>query len=188
MPPRYEVRHKGPAIICGGAPSVFVDLEKAKQLRPGAVVLGVNAAPGMIQEIEHTWTQHNNLVDVLRKEVGRPVVLHARSNVMGNGVDYWWPELNGMKGSSGMVGALWAKAMGFDEVIMAGIPLSTSEQMYSEKYPSSSRSNHGFATENSIIGWQAMVRLHKEQGRTEGIYSMSGYTRQIFGPPPGLED
>ena len=187
MPQRYEVRHEGPAIICGSAPSVFVDLEKARQLRPGAVVLGVNEVPGMIDGIEHIWTQHNNYSEVLRKVAGRPIYIHARAGIMGD-VDYWWEELAGMKGSSGMVGALWAKAMGFDEVIMVGIPLSTSERVYSEKYPGSPGGDHLVATENNILGWQEMVRHHKKQGRTEGIYSMSGYTRQIFGPPPGLED
>jgi hypothetical protein len=140
----------------------------------------------MIDGIEHTWTQHNSGAESLRS-VGN-FKIHARANIMGNGVDYWWPELNNMKGSSGLVGALWAKAMGFEEVIMAGIPLSTSERVYSEKYPSSPQLSNHFATENSIIGWQEMVRLHKKQERTQGIYSMSGYTRHVFGPPPGLEN
>jgi hypothetical protein len=184
MPQQYEVRHKGPAIICGSAPSVFVDLEKAKQLRPGAVVLGVNEVPGMVDGIEHIWTQHNNMAERFRS-LGE-FKIHARAGIMGD-VDYWWPELVGMKGSSGMVGALWARAMGFDEVIMAGIPLSTSEQMYSEKYPGASK-KYVFATEANILNWQSLALDHKKQGRAGGIYSMSGYTKQIFGPPPGLED
>lgn len=185
MPTRYEVRHKGPAIICGSAPSVFEDLEKAKDLRPGAVILGVNAVPAMIDGIEHTWTQHNSGAESLRS-VGN-FKIHARANIMGNGVDYWWPELNNMKGSSGLVGALWARAMGFEEVIIAGIPLSASELMYAKEYAGAPQ-NCEFATESNILNWQEMVRLHKKQGRTQGIYSMSGYTRQIFGPPPGLEN
>lgn len=141
----------------------------------------------MIDGIEHIWTQHNNYSDWLRKTAGREIYIHARAGIMGD-VDYWWEEMVGMKGSSGMVGALWAKAMGFDEVIMVGIPLSTSELVYSEKYPGSPGGDHRFASENSVLNWQQFVRLYKEQGKTQGIYSMSGYTRQIFGPPPGLED
>lgn len=187
MPQRYEVRHEGPAIICGSAPSVFVDLEKARQLRPDATILGVNGAAGMIQEIEHIWTQHNNYTDIYRDAAKRPIKIHARAGIMGNGVDYWWQELVAVKGSSGLAGALWAKAMGFDEVIMVGIPLSTSEQDYSDKYLPNKKLPF-FATEASILNWQQFVRLYKEQGKTKGIYSMSGYTRKVFGPPPGLED
>jgi hypothetical protein len=186
MPQRYEVRHQGPAIICGSAPSVFVDLEKARQARPSAVILGVNEVAGIIDGIEHIWTQHNNMADRFRLAAKSHVYVHARAGILGE-VDYWWPELAGMKGSSGMVGALWARAMGFDEVIMVGIPLSTSETKYSEKYPGASRTKD-FATEASILGWQKAARQHKESGRTQGIYSMSGYTKKLFGPVPGLED
>jgi hypothetical protein len=42
MPQRYEVKHRGTAIVCGSAPCVFEDLENAKKLRPNATILGVN--------------------------------------------------------------------------------------------------------------------------------------------------
>jgi hypothetical protein len=186
MPPRYEVRHKGPAIICGGAPSVFEDLEKARQFRPNAVLLGANLAAGLFLEIEHIWTQHNNFAQLLKEQIGRPIKVHGRSNIMGQ-VDYVWPELAFHKGSSGLVGALWAKAMGFDEVIMAGIPLSTSELGHSKEYQTIAK-NSTFYTASSIELYQVFARKYKEEGKTQGIYSMSGYTKQVFGPPPGLED
>jgi len=186
MPQRYEARHQGPAIICGSAPSVFVDLEKARQARPGAVILGVNLVAGMVDGIEHVWTQHNNMTEKFRSVAKGRIYVHARSGILGD-VDYWWPELVGMKGSSGMVGALWARAMGFDEVIMAGIPLSTSETKYSEKYPGAFGTTE-FASEANILGWQEFARLYKKLGKTQGIYSMSGYTKKLFGSVPGLED
>ena len=40
-----------------------------------------------------------------------------------------------IKGSSGVVAAIWARAMGFDEVIMAGIPLSNTNTGYHSRYP-----------------------------------------------------
>lgn len=163
-----------------------MDVEKAVALRPGATLLGANFAACLFPSIKHVWTQHNNDVKLLRDSSGSGVKIHGRAGIMGN-VDYEWPELAGMKGSSGMVGALWAKAMGFDEVIMAGIPLSTSETKYLDKYPGAPKSNH-FASEANILGWQALAREHKKKGRTQGIYSMSGYTKQLFGSVPGLED
>ena len=182
MPQRYEVKHRGTAIVCGSAPCVFEDLENAKKLRPNATILGVNGTAGMFEEIEHIWTQHNNFASEFRSIAKRPIKIHARPKIMGNDVDYWWPELSSVKGSSGLAGSLWAKAMGFDEVIMVGIPLSTSETKYCDKYPAN-RNLKDFATEGNILTWQQFVRLYKEEGKTNGIYSMSGYTRKIFGAP-----
>ena len=186
MPRRYEVRHQGPAIVCGGAPSVFVDVEKAVALRPGATLLGANFAAGLFPGIEHVWTQHNNGAQLLRDGLGSGVKIHGRAGIMGD-VDYEWPELRGFKGSSGLVGALWAKAMGFDEVIMAGIPLSGSTLDHSEEYQAISKDRNLYTTA-SIELYQTFVRKYKKEGKAEGICSMSGYTRKIFGPPQGLED
>ena len=187
MPQRYEVRHQGPAIVCGGAPCVFKDLESVIKIYPQAAILGVNNAAAMIPEVDHVWTQHNNYAREYKLKAGRPIKIHARAEIAGDEVDYWWNNMVAIKGSSGVVAAIWARAMGFDEVIMAGIPLSNTNTGYHSRYPDK-KTDRVFATENSIIGWQQMVRFHKKQGRTQGIYSMSGYTRHVFGPPPGLEN
>jgi hypothetical protein len=182
MPPRYEVRHKGPAIICGGAPSVFEDLEKALEIHPQATILGVNNAAAMISEIDQVWTQHNNYAQEFKLKAGRPIKVHARAGIMGNEVDYWWGSMAGMKGSSGIVAAIWAKAMGFDEVIMAGIPLSKTNTGYHSGYPDK-KADRVFAPDNNIEHWQKFLCIHKDLGRMAGVTSMSGYTRQILGAP-----
>jgi len=186
MPQRYEVRHEGPAIICGGAPSVFVDVQKARKLRPNAVLLGANCAAGIFPEIDHVWTQHNADVQWLRDVIGRPIKVHGRSNIIGQ-TDYVWPELAFHKGSSGLVGALWGRLMGFDEVIMAGIPLSSSELGHSEEYQAIAKDENPY-TAGAMNLYQVFARKYKDEGKAQGIYSMSGYTRELFGPPPGLED
>ena len=135
MRERYSVKHEGAAIICGSAPCVFEDLERALELRPYATVVGVNNAGSMVPTIKHVWTQHNNLAKQYKDKA--EVKVHGRANIMGDWTDYVWPSLNWVCGSSGVAGALWAKhGLGFDEVIMAGIPLSQKVLKYNEMYPS----------------------------------------------------
>lgn len=182
MRDRYSVKHEGAAIICGSAPCVFEDLEKALALRPYAIVLGVNNAGSMIPSIEHVWTQHNNLAKQYKDKAN--VKVHGRANIMGDWTDYIWPSLNWVCGSSGVAGALWAKyGMGFDEVIMAGIPLNREVLTYNEKYPSQYTKVEGFATGDQVEHWIGHLKAFKEQGKTEGIYSMSGTTAAILGKP-----
>ena len=144
----------------------------------------------MIEEIEHAWTQHNNMAEKLKKLTGRKVFLHARGNIMGHGIDYKWHSLDWVCGSSGVAGALWAKhGMLFDEVIMAGIPLSELITVYSDKYPSASAlaDKSFFATESLIYGWQKQLLRHKANGKTDGIFSMSGFTKGVLGEPKQME-
>lgn len=184
MPQSYDVQHKGCAIICGAAPCVFEDLENALKLRPGATIVGVNNAAAIVPEIEHIWTQHNNYAQEYKTKAGRPIKVHARAGIMGNDVDYWWNSMVGMKGSSGVVAAIWAKAMGFDEVVMAGIPLSVSSTDYYAQYPDS-KPDRVFAPTENIEHWQRFLYIHKEHGRMDGVTSLSGYTRQVLGAPVG---
>jgi len=185
MPKRYEVRHRGVAIVCGGAPCLFEDLESAKKLRPGAEILGVNTIAKLVKEIKHVWTQHNNLAGVYKATIGRDVKVHARSNVMGNEVDYVWPELNWVSGSSGVAAAMWAKhGMGFDEVILAGVPLSLDKLLYVDGYPTKpTKEGDRFAEEYQVDHWLAMLRSHIRDGKTDGVYSMSGETSKLLGMP-----
>lgn len=139
----------------------------------------------MIQEIEHIWTQHNNEAGQFKKAAGRPIFVHARSGIMGNDVDYEWPELNWVSGSSGVAAALWAKhGMGYDEVIMAGVPLEVQSLFYVDGYPSVPTKTDGhFADWNQVEHWAEILRGHVKAGKTPGIYSMSGETAKILGRP-----
>jgi len=196
---RYTARHGGCAIICGAAPCVFEDLDAARELRPGATILGVNNAAAMIPEIEHVWTQHAEHAEMFKAAAGRQIFVHSRSKRFTNGggiwflavpdhkfaaIDYVWPELGWVAGSSGVAGALWARhGMGFDEVIMAGAPLSQSSMVYSDKYPSKPTKAGKFAEAVQLEHWIRMLQTHKDSGKTENIFSMSGHTGKILGAP-----
>lgn len=153
----------------------------------------------MIPEIEHVWTQHAEHADMFKEAAGRNIYIHSRPKRFTNGggiwmlavpghkfaaVDYVWPQLGWVAGSSGVAGALWARhGMGFDEVIIAGAPLSHDSLVYSDKYPSKPTKAGKFSEANQLDHWIGMLRSHKDAGKTDGIFSMSGRTRQVLGAP-----
>jgi hypothetical protein len=75
--------------------------------------------------------------------------------------------------------------MGFDEVIMAGIGLSAGQRSYAPGYPNKFSQNDGYARSDQIDNWVRILKKHHEEGRTQGIFSMSGKTRDILGAPNG---
>jgi hypothetical protein len=201
MPIEYNHRHGGCAIICGAAPSVLSDLEKARKLRPSAEIIGVKFASNIIPEIDHVWTQHGELSLKIKQAINRPIIIHARPRKYQNkgggiwflptpdtawqAIDYVWPQLNWAVGSSGIAGALWARhGMGFDEVIMAGIPLDPDNLGYAQGYgQQTKRYDNTFASAENVKHWLQLLKNHKVNGKTDKIYSMSGMTKEVLGAP-----
>lgn len=196
------MKHGGCAILCGASPSLFEDLEAARQLRPDATILGVKYAASLVPEIEHIWTQHGEMTLKIRAAANRPIIVHARPKTLQTAkgtvwhipykkeayqaIDYIWPSLSYAVGSSGVAGALWARhGMGFDEVIMAGIGLSSRLATYAAGYPNKLSQGTAYARTDQIDNWVRILRRHQEDGRTNGIFSMSGRTRDILGAPNG---
>jgi hypothetical protein len=204
----YEARHHGTAIVCGGGPALHSDLERVRALRPDATILGVNFSASVVPGIQHVWTQHIEIAGKIKAQAdvfvhSRPRKFQTRVNgpVWRTGVtkdqealvDYQWPDLGWVSGSSGFAAALWARhGMGFDEVILCGVGLTMDNRSYSEAYEAAARAGsrppqHDFDTHYasmmSLEHWQHCIRMHTEQGKTEGIFSMSGFTREWLGAP-----
>lgn len=198
----YTERHSGVALYCGSAPCVFSDLEEARKLFPRAPVYGANYTASMIPEIEHVWSQHDDMAQKLKDDAGRQIYVHTRfSQSMGidnlwklkhprrvyNAVDYVWPDLEWVAGSSGVAGAYWLRhGMGYDKVIICGAPLSIDCLDYSKEY-TGYRRNKGrpCAKKKNMQEWLSALKRNVGP-RTEGIYSMSGATQRILGGPDGI--
>lgn len=199
MPIEYTQRHGGCAILCGAAPCLLDDLQKARELRPNADILGVKFAACVVPEIKHVWSLHADMAGKIKEKAGHEVFVHCRprrhqtktsmwfSPVKDEHwaqVDYVWPDLWWASGSSGIAGALWAKhGMGYDEVILAGIPLKVGDRGYVAGYGQTGRHNGDYARDDQIDTWYRAMKKHHAEGKMAGIYSMSGSTRTILGAP-----
>ena len=189
----YEQRHSGTAIICGAAACLFDDLAKARAMRPDAVLLGCNMTAAIVPEIKHVWTQKARAGKMVRAKIPEDVSIHAASGPIPGmeaiyDCDYLWPELSWICGTSGFSAGLWAKhGMGFDEVILAGVPLSKDIASYAKGYPSPGNLGDGKPlvgySDELFLHWMQHVRTHKKNGKTEGIFSMSGATMTVLGYP-----
>jgi hypothetical protein len=66
---------------------------------------------------------------------------------------------------------------------MAGITLSSKEITYADGYPNKYTAGVGYAAPPQIENWIGILKGHIKEGRTDGIYSMSGSTRKLLGAP-----
>jgi hypothetical protein len=182
VPLVYEERHTGSAIVLGGAPCVHEDLAAARKLRPDAVLLGANLIGALFQEIRMVWTQHPEDAATIRDTAD--VLVHSRPQKGKDcsGVDYLWPDLTWVGGTSGMAAALWARhGLGYSDVVMAGSPLLPNINTYVPGYPWPSPK--GWAPYAAFGQWHDQIRSLRHRGLTAGITSMSGATRKILGAP-----
>lgn len=196
-PQRYAAKHDGAALVIGYAPSVHVDVEAARRLRPDAAMLGVKYACVLYQEIAHVWTQHLEQAPDIRAKAGRPVLIHGRSRQLqrrrltwipgrDSDLDYVWPDLGWLCAGSGFSAALWARyGMGFEEVIMCGIPMSDEGYAPAMAGVKRARGDGGrsFAEPSALARWRGEIAAMAAKGITAGITSLSGWTRDTLGAP-----
>lgn len=199
MPERYSIKHSGACLLVGYAPDVHSDVAAARALRPEAPMLGVKYAASLYPEIEHVWTQHLEQADEIKRRAGRRIFVHARPRGMQRkwgsiyvfgkndiGIDYEWPELAWVGASSGISAAMWARhGMGFDEVILCGVPLEPGgyAQGVAAFKPIKGDGGKSFVDTGALKYWRECVEVYRKQGKTEGIRSMSGWTREALGAP-----
>ena len=207
---QYSGSHTGVAIVCGGGPNLISDVEDALEIHPDATLLGVNFSASVVPNIAHVWTQHLEIAAKIKAMAPHPVLVHSRPRTFQtksgggawflgvtkeqeNSVDFLWPDLGWVGGSSGFAAALWARhGMGFSQVILAGVGLDSEYRVYANQYDEVARQanrapQHDFCTHyaspDSDEHWQQCIRNFAEQGRTQGIFSMSGWTSQFLGKP-----
>lgn len=167
----------GTAIVCGSAETLFSDLDEAVELRPSHTIIAVNAAAEVVAA-DHLFTLHPEKMEVWRERqfqlTGRWAPTHSAPRPRPNvDIDFWWESAGG-KGTSGWGAAKMAQAMGYDEIILCGVPMDA--MPYQHRGPAKAFMapavldiyRRAIASETA---WHAKVR------------SMSGWTRQLLGAP-----
>jgi hypothetical protein len=184
MPPQPEWRLTGrTALVIGGAPNVRADVAKARRLRPDAVLLGANDAGALYREIEHVWTIHSECSAVFRGRALGRIEIHTACERPGMyEADWFWrdvPDYEAINsGSSGWAAGLWARhLLGCAEVILCGIGMTGDPLRHARGYRANH--DHGPPTER----WRHDAQRAIDLGLTEGITSMSGWSRDVLGGP-----
>jgi len=190
--PEYKGTHHGPAIVCGSGPTLFDDFTTARRALPGATIFAVNEAIRAVRT-SHIVTLHTekalwfrNLA--LQAWPNIEPILHLPINgdfPKEKGIHCW--DKIATAATSAWAAVKLAKLLGHDEVTMCGCPMNGGD-------------GYAFPTEGNKPGeprfgfsQRSGVRVHKgalvdaiNNGEAEGVYSMSGFTREVLGAPKWL--
>jgi len=182
--PRYPVRHSGTCIVLGSGWTADDDLARARSIRPDAFIIGVNRSVtnykcDMMVSLDRQGAKKWQAV---HKEEFGPIQLHSRMLKQRNvisaepWVDYWWYNYE-PGGTSSWLAVKIAHAIGFQEIILCGVPLEKGPSLPNERWSDwSGRSQQG-----SIDTFRsALMRDHFYKPY---VKSMSGWTREAFGEP-----
>lgn len=128
----------GRCLVVGNSRNLLEDLEKADWRHFDGDLMAVNHAGIYTPNIKHWFTSHGEFFpawEASRKTVGQSLpgmhvkyTKHAKQG--GTNADVYWP-VNGRFGKlSGMAAAMVAVALGYGEVLLAGIPADDTGHFY----------------------------------------------------------
>jgi hypothetical protein len=172
--PAIAGTYKGSLIITAGGKSMWEDFARAKELRPQAHIMAINVSAIVIMHVNHIYSMHFKQISIIRKwrEVefaGAKFITHA--NKEWEGVDYTW-YLTGQVSTSGFAAVTLGHLLGYDEIILAGVPMDGSGYFYKPEINPTFDDVH----REKEISWMKEKLGHK-------VRSMSGKTKEAFGLP-----
>jgi len=169
------------------------DLRAARALYPDAAVFAVNRAAGAVRS-SHVFTLHPERAGqwrgLARHYWSSRITLHAGAIGKGGtehpGIDHWWQGMNVWR-NSGCAAAVWALMAGADLAIMAGIGGQADGYFATVGGPGDDvwRGRKG---EKNARDLRVAAGNIAESSYGRLVFSMSGATREIFGPPPRLRE
>jgi hypothetical protein len=184
-------RLSGTCVVAGFGSTLFSDLARVKEVRGDLPTIAVNMAAGYVKAFAafsmHWDREHlGKWAEQQREAFGDGFTVHAegkpewlKHNLRNYPhVGFWWDGVMS-KGSSGWAAARLAKAMGFSEVILCGVPIDHGRY-----------ANGGQAIlfqspqTNSVCVFRKAIELDSET--RSGTYSLSGWTKDLLGVPPGF--
>jgi hypothetical protein len=175
------------AIVCGGARTIWRDLANAEELFRADAIFCVNDIGSDYPERIDFWcTLHPEKFrawqDARKKKGGNSdYVAYAHEPNVAHGpreglprIDKWldfrYPGMTG-SGSSGLFAVKCAQSEGFNRIVLCGVPMQVKAAHYFDTNP---WNEHG----QFVAAWQhALVYLR------DTVRSMSGWTRELLGPP-----
>jgi hypothetical protein len=159
------------------------DVRKARELFPDAPAIVVNGASGNLKAIA-LFSMHPQKLpvwaDLQRRKFGEGFNLHgrAKANYFERArksmpwVDYWWQDCSGA--TSTWAARKVAAGMGFDQVILCGMPLEKGTYQ-------GGKIAKDFMRDDVLAHYRRL--LERDTGWHEGVKSMSGWTAELLGSP-----
>ena len=176
--PLYPFKHSGPVIVAGNARCMHEDISRAREIYGDIPIIAVNGASREIKA-QFLYSKHpERFVERGGYWIARQQAFHLKFEVHGSAyhenmpfVHYWWEAARG-GGGSGWGGRKLATCLGFDKVILCGIPLVPGGYV---------RGISKLMNRQDVID----VFRHEIEADTswhEGVISMSGWTKDLLSP------
>ena len=164
------------AIILGGGKTVLQEYEQAKKLCKPDIIICVNDIGCEIKECDIWATLHPEKLGAWiskRNDNGyklpEKIVSFKRVEYVNTILDYRWTGSSG-SGSSGLFAVKTALSLGYNKIVLCGVPINKESHYFSSKAWSECDSFSGT--------WREQQGILKKYVR-----SMSGYTRNLLGYP-----
>ena len=183
--PEYPKKYSGSVLICGSAWTLQEDFEKAKQYFGDIPAIAVNRSSLLVPAFA-VFSAHSKLMpgkgwleSPFRNNLechssAKSVEQYKKRSVCAPHVDYWWLGINTVGGTSSWAAAKVAIFMGFEQVILCGVPIKNGN--YAD-----GRRAVAFKNPNIVKGYQKCIAEDTEWHPY--IKSMSGFTRELLGSP-----
>lgn len=162
------------ALVIGGAHSVWRDIYRVESVVGpwDGLVIGVNDIGTLLPRLDAWATLHPEKLPQWKRE--REARGYTIPPTWSNNYATDYTIAHWANGSSGLLGVGVAFAMGAEEIILCGVRMDRQRNHFREEK-----------------GWQQHDRyrrgwLQKLDVMRGKVYSVSGWTREILGPPPFL--
>ena len=185
--PPYPFTHAGTVLVCADGFTFDDDYARARQLFPDAPAIAVNNAAGKLRAFA-LFTLHARKfpkwIAAQRASFGEGFATHSSGTVVEKTkfgkqialkpfVDYWWQNAAG-NGTSTWGARKLARYMGFDRVVLVGMPLEVGGY-------AGGRMAKAFQQHSVVEDYRRYIL--RDTAFHDGVVSMSGWTRELFGGP-----
>lgn len=189
--PEYPTKHTGPALVVGSGPDALEELSIAvERLSVTPYVIAVNH---MVFRVPcQAVVTGDSGVSTFMNGSAKGVVKHFYPSDQRQvpdsipGFDFIWKGPPCASGSSSLCAVMVAKAIGFDEIILCGVPLT--KIGYVDEYPKADISEFNISREGPTMNGtiqqrrETWLKFHKT-GDLAGVTSFSGFTKDLLGEP-----
>lgn len=164
-------RFSGPLLVMGGGRTVWDDYAKVRPWK-GEIMAVNDIGAHLHDRIRHWVTLHPEYMTGWKKfrlghHYGDAVPPMIHSHKPGDAIDMVWP-LDAVGGTSGLFACYIGLLLGYDEIVLAGIPMDGTGHWFDPPWVSTEFADR--ATENE---WKCAIR-QIFKGR---VSSLSGHTR-----------
>lgn len=178
FPPALLNKYKGWVVVLGTGRTVWDDSKRFNQRGYGVVTIN-NMTLHYREKIDHSCSMHPEEPELWRKlriTYDRDPVFLTHSHSNGHSkTNFNWHIERGGSGTSGLFAVMLALALGYEKVVLCGIPLDDQGHFYD---PPGFRDGV-FKSDFIRREWREVSQLYFK----DRVRSLSGWTRDLLGEP-----